>query len=80
MRQTGHSSSRRTSRRDRRTVSLEDFAGQTGPAVDEAYAALTPKTVAKYMLTSGSTGEPKAVINLHGMVAANAKMIRSVWN
>jgi len=63
-----------------RAVSLEDFAGQTGPAVDEAYAALMPKTVAKYMLTSGSTGEPKAVINLHGMVAANAKMIRSVWH
>ncbi|MBY9068414.1 feruloyl-CoA synthase [Hyphomonas sp. WL0036] len=63
-----------------RAVSLEDFAGQTGPAVDEAYARLTPKTVAKYMLTSGSTGEPKAVINTHGMVAANAKMIRSVWD
>ena len=63
-----------------RAVSLEDFAGQAGPAVDEAYARLTPKTVAKYMLTSGSTGEPKAVINTHGMVAANAKMIRSVWN
>lgn len=63
-----------------RAISLEDFAGQAGPAVDEAYARLTPKTVAKYMLTSGSTGEPKAVINTHGMVAANAKMIRSVWN
>jgi len=63
-----------------RAVSLEDFAGQSGPAVDEAYGALTPQTVAKYMLTSGSTGEPKAVINTHGMVAANAKMIRSVWN
>ncbi len=63
-----------------RAVSLEDFAGQAGPAVDEAYARLTPKTVAKYMLTSGSPGEPKAVINTHGMVAANAKMIRSVWN
>ncbi len=63
-----------------RAVSLEDFARQAGPAVDEAYARLTPKTVAKYMLTSGSTGEPKAVINTHGMVAANAKMIRSVWN
>lgn len=63
-----------------RAVNLEDFAGQSGPAVDEAYAALTPQTVAKYMLTSGSTGEPKAVINTHGMVAANAKMIRSVWN
>jgi feruloyl-CoA synthase len=63
-----------------RSVSLEDFAGQAGPAVDEAYARLAPGTVAKYMLTSGSTGEPKAVINTHGMVAANAKMIRSVWD
>lgn len=63
-----------------RAVSLEDFAGQAGPAVDEAYARLGPKTVAKYMLTSGSTGEPKAVINTHGMIAANSKMIRSVWD
>jgi len=63
-----------------RAVSLEDFAAQAGPAVDAAYAALTPLTVAKYMLTSGSTGEPKAVINTHGMIAANSKMIRSVWD
>jgi len=63
-----------------RAVSIEDFAGQAGPAVDAAYAALTPQSVAKYMLTSGSTGEPKAVINTHGMVAANSKMIRSVWD
>ena len=61
-------------------MSLEDFAGQAGPAVDAAYAALTPQTVAKYMLTSGSTGEPKAVINTHGMVEANSKMISSVWD
>ena len=63
-----------------RAVSLEDFAGQAGPAVEAAYAALRPQTVAKYMLTSGSTGEPKAVINTHGMIAANSKMIRSVWD
>lgn len=63
-----------------RAVSLEDFAGQAGPAVDAAYARLGPAAVAKYMLTSGSTGEPKAVINTHGMIAANAKMIRSVWD
>lgn len=48
--------------------------------ISEAYHALTPQTVAKYMLTSGSTGEPKAVINTHEMIAANAKMIRSVWD
>jgi len=63
-----------------RAVSLENFAGEAGPAVDAAYAALTPQAVAKYMLTSGSTGEPKAVINTHGMVSANSKMIRSVWD
>ncbi len=48
--------------------------------VDRAHDRLTPHTVAKYMMTSGSTGEPKAVINTHGMIAANARMIRSVWD
>ncbi|KCZ89430.1 feruloyl-CoA synthase [Hyphomonas johnsonii] len=62
------------------TVRLEQFGRAPTDAVDAAYARLTPSTVASYMLTSGSTGEPKAVINLHGMVAANAKMIRSVWD
>jgi feruloyl-CoA synthase len=61
-------------------VNIGRFAKAPSEAVDAAYAALRPETVAKYMLTSGSTGEPKAVINLHGMVAANAKMIRSVWD
>ncbi len=59
---------------------LEEFASPGGNSVAEAYDRLTPETVAKYMLTSGSTGEPKAVINTHGMIAANAKMIRSVWD
>ncbi|MHA7899681.1 MAG: feruloyl-CoA synthase [Henriciella sp.] len=59
---------------------LEAFAVPGGNSVAEAYDQLTPDTVAKYMLTSGSTGEPKAVINTHGMIAANAKMIRSVWD
>jgi feruloyl-CoA synthase len=61
-------------------INIGRFAKEATAAVDAAYAALTPDTVAKYMLTSGSTGEPKAVINLHGMVAANSKMIRSVWD
>lgn len=61
-------------------VNLEDFAAAPTDAVDAAYDRLTPETVAKYMLTSGSTGEPKAVINTHGMIAANSKMIRSIWD
>ncbi|MEM8616673.1 MAG: AMP-binding protein, partial [Pseudomonadota bacterium] len=62
------------------SASLDDFAAPGGNSVAEAYDALRPETVAKYMLTSGSTGEPKAVINTHEMIAANAKMIRSVWD
>ncbi|HCE25166.1 MAG TPA: feruloyl-CoA synthase, partial [Hyphomonas sp.] len=61
-------------------VRFEQFMRSPTLAVDEAYARLTPDTVAKYMMTSGSTGEPKAVINLHGMVASNARMIRSIWD
>lgn len=60
--------------------SLDAFAVPGGNSVTEAYDRLTSETIAKYMLTSGSTGEPKAVINTHGMIAANAKMIRSVWD
>ncbi|MEL6831013.1 MAG: feruloyl-CoA synthase, partial [Pseudomonadota bacterium] len=60
--------------------SLMDLEVEPGQSVDDAYDRLMPETVCKYMLTSGSTGEPKAVINLHGMVAGNAKMIRSIWD
>lgn len=63
-----------------RSQALEDFAVPGGNSVAEAYDRLTGDTVAKFMLTSGSTGEPKAVINTHEMIAANAKMIRSVWD
>lgn len=61
-------------------VRLEQFMRAPTEAVQAAYDRLTPDTVAKYMMTSGSTGEPKAVINLQGMVASNARMIRSVWD
>ncbi|RIJ14907.1 feruloyl-CoA synthase [Henriciella mobilis] len=60
--------------------SLEDFASPPTSAVDLAYDRLAPDMVAKYMLTSGSTGEPKAVINTHLNVASMVKMIRSVWD
>ncbi len=49
-------------------------------AVDLAYDRLAPDSVAKFMMTSGSTGEPKAVINTHGNIATMVKMIRSVWD
>jgi len=61
-------------------VRLEQFGRTPGPEADAAYERLAPDSIATFMMTSGSTGEPKAVINLHSMVAANAKMIRSAWD
>jgi feruloyl-CoA synthase len=45
-------------------------------AVDAALAAVGPKTVGKILLTSGSTGMPKAVINTQEMMCANVVMAR----
>ena len=41
----------------------------------QAFAAITPDTHAKYLLTSGSTGHPKVVINTHRMLCANQQML-----
>ncbi len=64
-----------------RSLDLDAFARDPDPAsLQQASDSLTPETVAKYMMTSGSTGDPKAVINTHEMIAANAKMVRSIWD
>ena len=44
-------------------------------AVMQAFANITPQTHAKYLLTSGSTGQPKVVINTHRMLCANQQML-----
>jgi feruloyl-CoA synthase len=49
------------------------------PAVRQAFERITPDTHAKYLLTSGSTGVPKAVINTHRMLCANQEAIAQVW-
>jgi feruloyl-CoA synthase len=50
-----------------------------GPAVMQAFAEIGPDTHAKYLLTSGSTGHPKVVINTHRMLCANQQMIAQAW-
>jgi feruloyl-CoA synthase len=52
---------------------------EEGPAVQAAYEAITPDTHAKYLLTSGSTGQPKVVINTHRMLCANQQMVAQAW-
>ena len=45
------------------------------PAVHQAFEAIAPDATAKYLLTSGSTGQPKVVINTHRMLCANQQML-----
>jgi feruloyl-CoA synthase len=47
--------------------------------VDAAHAQIIPDDVAKFLLTSGSTAMPKAVINTHRMISSNQQMIAQVF-
>jgi feruloyl-CoA synthase len=55
------------------------LAASEGPAVAQAFQAITADHHAKYLLTSGSTGQPKVVINTHRMLCANQQMMRQTW-
>ncbi len=57
-------------------LEFADLADTTETAaVMEAFARIAPDTHAKYLLTSGSTGHPKVVINTHRMMCANQQML-----
>ncbi|HET7888228.1 MAG TPA: feruloyl-CoA synthase [Bradyrhizobium sp.] len=44
--------------------------------LERVHQAIGPDSIAKFLLTSGSTGNPKAVINTQRMLCANQVMIR----
>jgi feruloyl-CoA synthase len=47
-------------------------------AVERAHQTITPGTIAKILLTSGSTAMPKGVINTHGMLCSNQQVIAHI--
>jgi len=61
-----------------RTVTMlaDLMATPIHPKLDATHAAIGPDTIAKFLLTSGSTGNPKAVINTQRMICANQVMLR----
>jgi feruloyl-CoA synthase len=62
---------------DRAVTSLADLlATPLHPDLDAAHRATGPDTIVKFLLTSGSTGNPKAVVNTQRMLCANQIMIR----
>ena len=54
-------------------------ATQPTEAVDAAFAATGPDTIAKFLFTSGTTGAPKAVIQTQRMLCSNQEMIADCY-
>ncbi|HET7865347.1 MAG TPA: AMP-binding protein, partial [Burkholderiaceae bacterium] len=55
------------------------LATPPGPEVEHAHAATGPDTIVKFLFTSGSTQQPKGVINTHRMMCSNLQMLRQAF-
>jgi feruloyl-CoA synthase len=55
------------------------LATAPGAEIAAAHAALGPDTIAKFLFTSGSTRQPKGVVNTQRMLCANLQQIRQCF-
>jgi feruloyl-CoA synthase len=55
------------------------LATEPGPEEMEAHGHVGPDTIAKFLFTSGSTKQPKGVINTQRMICANQQMLRQCF-
>ena len=61
-------------------ISFDDLlAAEAGDAVERAYASVTGDSIGKILLTSGSTGMPKGVINPQRLMCSSVTQIGQVW-
>ena len=63
---------------DRKTTLFSELLGAEDAAgVAAAHGKVDADTIAKFLFTSGSTGNPKGVINTHRMLCSNQAMLAS---
>nr|WP_315598332.1 feruloyl-CoA synthase [uncultured Cupriavidus sp.] len=60
----------------RSATGFQSLLDTPATTVDAAHDAVTPDTLAKFLFTSGSTRQPKAVPTTHRMLCSNQQMLR----
>jgi feruloyl-CoA synthase len=60
-------------------LSLASIEAAEAEHATPAHALVGPETIAKFLLTSGSTGQPKAVVTTHKMLCSNQAMLRHAF-
>src|SRR6185295_4288947 len=60
-------------------LSFGAVSGRRSAGAERAFAEVSSDTVAKLMFTSGSTDEPKAVINTQRMLCSNQRAVLELW-